>query len=123
MQASVYRLRQRGIKLPRPLQALPGRLLLTKGIDSSNRATLKAQLLDDKGGLVLPALERARVTRITENGIVIMGTEVVARRQGMKASADFWDQTWWCMVATAGLAAELTGCYDELMEPKSSTGF
>jgi hypothetical protein len=123
MQASVYRLRQRGVKLPRPQQAVAGDLRLTKGVDSSNRVTLKAQLLEGNGGIALPSLERAQVTRITANGIVITGTEIVARRQGAKSSADYWPQTWWCMVPTVALTAELTGNYEELMEPRSATGF
>lgn len=123
MQASVYRLRQRGIKLPRPQQAVAGDLRLTKGLDSANRITRKAQLLDGNGGIVLPSLEGAQVTRITANGIVITGTEIVARRRGVKASADYWFQTWWCMVPTVALAAELTGDYEELMQPRSTTGF
>lgn len=57
------------------------------------------------------------VTRITVNGIVITGTEIIARRQSVKASADFWQQTWWCMVPTVALAAELADSYEELMEP------
>lgn len=56
MQASVYRLRQRGVKLPRPQQFVAGQLLLTKGLDSANRPTLKAQLLNDNGGLALASL-------------------------------------------------------------------
>jgi hypothetical protein len=123
MQASVYRLRQRGIKLPRPQQAVAGDLRLTKGLDSANRMTHKAQLLDGNGGMALPALEGARVTRITAHGIVVTGTEIVARRHGVKASADYWEQTWWCMVPTVALAAELTGDYEELMQPRSATGF
>lgn len=123
MQASVYRLRQRGIKLPRPQQAVPGQLMLTQALDAANRKTLRAQLLDGNGGIALPALDGARVTRITEFGILITGTEIVARRHGVKASADFWRQTWWCMVPTVALAAELTGDYEEMMQPRSATGF
>jgi hypothetical protein len=113
MQATVYRLRQRGVKLPRPLQAVPGNLLLTRGVGSDGRPTLKAQLLEGER-LALPSLERAAVRRITENGIVIAGTEIVARRRSNKSSADHWAQTWWCLVPTVGLAAEWTGMYEDL---------
>ena len=68
--------------------------MLTKGLDSASRPTLKAQLLDDKGGLALPSLEGASVRRSTANSIVISGTEIIARRGDVKASADFWPQTW-----------------------------
>jgi hypothetical protein len=73
MQASVYRLRQHGIKLPRPQPFVAGELLLTKVLDAANRSTLKAQLLTGTGTLALPPLEHARVTRISRNGIAIAG--------------------------------------------------
>ena len=127
MQASVYRLRQQGIKLPRPQPFVAGDLLLTKGLDAGNRPTLKAQLLADKGTLALPSLEHARVTRITRNGIAIAGTEIVARRNNTKASADWWPQTWWCLVITAALGAEIAGDmtleFEEMTAPKGATGF
>jgi hypothetical protein len=123
MQASVYRLRERGVKLPRPQQFVAGQLLLIKGLDSANRPTFKAQLLDGNGALALPSLEGAKVRRITANGIVISGTEIVPRRRGVKAAADFWPQTWWCMVPTRAMAAEVTGEYEDLMQPRSATGF
>lgn len=127
MQASVYRLRQHGIKLPRPQPFVAGDLLLTKGLDAANRPTLKAQLLGDNGTLGLPSLEHASVTRITRNGIAIAGTEIVARRQSTKASADWWPQTWWCLVITAGLGAQLVGDmtleFEQLTAPRSATGF
>ena len=69
MQVSIYRLRQHGIKLPRPQPFVVGELLLAKGLDAANRPTLKAQLLSDSGALALPSLEHAAVTRISKNGI------------------------------------------------------
>lgn len=119
MQATVYRLRQRGIKLPRPLQSVPGSLLLTRGVGSDGRPTFKAQLLNGEA-LALPSLERAGVRRITASGIVIAGTEIVARRRGVKASADYWPQTWWCLVPTVSLAADWTGLYEDLEQSSSS---
>jgi hypothetical protein len=121
MQATVYRLRQRGIKLPRPLQAVPGNLLLTRGVGSDGRATFKAQLLNGEA-LALPSLERAAVRRITASGIVIAGTEIVSRRRGIKASADYWPQTWWCLVPTVSLAADWTGLYEELEQQPGVAG-
>jgi hypothetical protein len=82
---------------------------MNQGLDPANRATLKAQLLSDQGALLLPTLNGAQVRRITESGIVITGTEVIPRRSGAKASADFWPQTWWCLIITAGLGAEILG--------------
>jgi len=124
LQANVYRLRQRGLNLPRPLQAVPGNLLLTKGMGSDGRETYKAQLLgDSSGALALPTLERATVRRISGNGIVITGTEIVPRRHGAKASSDVWPQTWWCLVPTVALAEQWTGMYHEMDHQPGSTGF
>jgi hypothetical protein len=124
MQATVYRLRQHGIKLPRPQQAVPGNLLLTKGVGSDGVQTFKAQLLSGEGGsLALPSLERATVRRISSNGIVITGIEIIPRRQGVKASSDFWPQTWWCLVPTVALAECWTGLYEDMEHEPGSTGF
>jgi len=124
MQASVYRLRQHGVKLPRPQQAVPGNLLLTKGMGSDGRQTFKAQLLgDSSGALALPSLERATVRRISGSGIVITGTEIVPRRHGSKASSDIWPQTWWCLVPTVATAESWTGMFEEMEHRPGSTGF
>jgi hypothetical protein len=101
-----------------------GNLLLTKGAGSDGRPTFKAQLLDGHAGtLVVPSLEGAAVRRISANGIVIAGTEIIARRQGVKASCDYWPQIWWCLVPTVAMAADWTGMYEELEQPRGSTGF
>jgi hypothetical protein len=121
MQASVYRLRQCGVKLPRPQQAASGNLLLNRGVDAANRPTLKAHLLDAQGALAISALTGAAVRRITANGIVIVGTEIIARRHGVKASAR--PQTWWCMVPTVAMAADWTGMYEEMEHRPGATGF
>lgn len=124
MQANVYRLRQRGLKLPRPQQAVPGNLLLTNGVGSDGRQTFKAQLLSGAGdALALPSLEQATVRRITGHGLVIRGVEIIPRRQGVKASADFWPQTWWCLVPTVAMAENWTGMYEEMEHLPGSTGF
>jgi hypothetical protein len=122
MQATVCRLRQRGIRLPRPLYAVPGNLLLTKGVGTDGRPTLKAQLVEGER-LALPSLERAAVRRVTANGIVIAGTEIVARRNSNKSSADHWPQTWWCLVPTVSLAADWTGMYEELEHRPGASSF
>lgn len=71
MQASVYRLRDRGIKLPRPSSPQSGDVQLAK-IDRGDLRYLPARLLD--GDLdVLPPLHKAVITRVSSNGMVIHG--------------------------------------------------
>jgi hypothetical protein len=122
MQASVYRLRERGVKLPRP--AVRGRAApADQGAGLRESPDFQGSAARRKGALALPSLEGAKVRRITANGIVISGTEIVPRRRGVKAAADFWPQTWWCIVPTLAMAAEVTGEYEDLMQPRSATGF
>lgn len=61
----------------------------------------------DASTLLIPELLPARVERITRNGIVIVGTEVIARRATAKSSADRYPQTWWCLVQAETLPDEL----------------
>lgn len=107
--AFVYRLYRNGFRLPRPQQAVEGALRLIKGGGTGNLVdALKAELLMRHGGTAaaLPPLYHATVTRITGNGIVIHGTEIIARRTNNKASADHHRQAWWCLIATYDIAAE-----------------
>jgi hypothetical protein len=97
---SVYRIRERGLKLPRPKHPAQGHLLV--GVDEiSYRTKLRARLVDEKGTEVLPALLDAQLVKVTGNGIVLRGIEVIARRMTRKSATDHYMQTWWVMVHTA----------------------
>lgn len=104
MFASVYRLRDQGIRLPRPKEPVQGALAMameTRG----DRSWLKAQLLEGQRDL-LPPLLNASVTRITRNGMVIQGIELSSRVQGsIKARVSQHRQTWWIAVVTEDLLA------------------
>lgn len=116
MQASVYRTHQRGIRLPRPLQAVEGNLLL--GADPAigiEPRPLVASLRSQDGAAALPDLINARVRRITNNGIVVSGHEVIARGRSYKSNADHCRQTWWCLVPTFNVALDATSDYDGMM--------
>ena len=107
MYATVYRTRSKGVRLPTPSRPVAGRLRLDKRSDG-DRVSLAAKLTVENGeGLLLPELLNARVLRITTNGIVIAGQEIVPRRTTNKSSADYWLQTWWCLVHTVALAEAL----------------
>jgi hypothetical protein len=103
MYATVYRTRSKGVRLPAPSRPEAGRLTLESRKDG-DASHLAACLLSDGDKLVLPELLHARVRRISANGIVIAGQEVVPRRTNNKSNADFWPQTWWCLVHTVAIA-------------------
>lgn len=99
MQVTVYRTRQRGVRLPAPAAGVRGQLLLELWrLRHARQLAAKLTREDDASLLLLPELLAARVERITRNGIVIAGTEIVPRRGSMKSSADRYPQTWWCLV-------------------------
>jgi hypothetical protein len=104
MLATVYRTRSKGVRLPTPGRPQAGRLILELRKDGTNAQQLAARLTSDADRLVIPELLHARVRRISANGIVITGQEVVPRRGNNKSSADFWPQTWWCLVHTVAVA-------------------
>ena len=114
MKAAVYRVRQRGIKLPRPMAPLEGELVL--GLcERGDTRYLKAQLLDGSKDLVAPLLD-AQVSRITRNGMVIKGKEVTSRVPGsIKAKVASHAQTWWVLIHTGDLS-ELLDAGDLLDE-------
>lgn len=101
------------------MQAVSGHLLVSPRSDGS-QTSLRAQLLDERSKQValLPELHSAVVERVTANGIKITGHEVVARRSTNKASADHYQQTWWCLVHTMFIADALDLVQlDELFQP------
>ena len=104
MVASVYRLRDQGIRLPRPKEPVQGALAMAMET-LGDRSWLKTQLLEGQRDL-LPPLLNASVTRITRNGMVIQGIELSSRVQGsIKARVSQHRQTWWIAVVTEDLLA------------------
>ena len=81
MKAAVYRVRERGIRLPRPKEAMEGDLVMDD-CDRGDTRELKAQLLEDNGQDKLPPLIEAQVSRISQNGLVLKGTEMASRVPG-----------------------------------------
>lgn len=107
MHATVYRFRERGLKLPRPRQGVSGNLQLVP-LDANNGRAFRAKLVAETGAtLLLPELHDAQVHRITEHGIKITGSEVIARRSNNKSSADHYRQVWWCLVHTVFIGQSL----------------
>ena len=97
MQASVYRLRERGLKLPRPTAPLCGDVQLAR-IERGDRKYLQARLLDGDRD-VLPPLQKAVITRVSRNGMVIHGEELASRKpSSIKTRVSTYRQTWWALV-------------------------
>jgi len=113
MHAAVYRLRERGIRLPRPKEPVAGELRLRPhqvGTDDPN--SLLAELAREDGGTALPPLHGAVVRHITNGGMVIRGTGIVSRC-GAKGRVQSFRQTWWCLVLTDRVVQEV---FDEMPE-------
>ncbi len=51
--------------------------------------------LTDKNGVVVPPLRDAKVTRITERGMVLRGIEQIQERPTPKARVYQYPQVWW----------------------------
>lgn len=94
----VQRLYSRGTKLRSPEPPVPGELTLHKWRDGSNRSAmrLRADVMGPSRAPALPSLIDAVVVRITAEGMVVMGTEVVPRNSSAKANVEYYPQTWWC---------------------------
>lgn len=94
----VQRLYNRGTKLRSPELAVPGELTLHKWRDGSNRGAmrLRADVMGRDRQPAVPSLIDAVVVRITAEGMVVMGTEMVPRNASSKANVEYYPQTWWC---------------------------
>jgi len=51
-----------------------------------------------QGEDMVPPLQYAWIAKVTHQGIVIMGTEYLARRPTSKPRVDSYAQTWWCKI-------------------------
>lgn len=99
MICEVQRLYLFGKKCSKPLEAVPGELCLFIWGDGLNRQKrTRAELAGQNGDLAIPLMLDALVVKITAEGIVVKGTEVVPRNSSSKANVEYYPQTWWCKV-------------------------
>ncbi|MBL0918056.1 MAG: hypothetical protein IBJ14_05095 [Hydrogenophaga sp.] len=121
MKASIYRLRERGLVLPRPATPVMGELLLKREAMEGNPRV--ARLVSESRLEMLPALIKADVSVVSANGMVIHGIELLSRG-GQKSRVHAVPQTWWVFVLTS----EALDRYDgedplDALEPKGPCGF
>lgn len=111
MYCEIQALYSRGAKLPQPSPAIKGEMTLRKWRDGSNRGAmrLRADVAGRDRQPAVPSLIDAMVVRITAEGMVVMGTEVVPRNASSKANVEYYPQTWWCRL--------LPGAMEYLPEP------
>jgi hypothetical protein len=100
--ATVFLVRQKGIRLPTLRPGVDGNLVLEPWKDPSSRPALRARLVSapEGGCSLLPDLIYAQVQRITTHGLILAGYEVIPRRTSRKSSVDSYRQSWWCLVHT-----------------------
>lgn len=112
MLCSVFRLRVLGVRMPRPERPVDGHLSYQPH-QVGSQSTMLARLAfkegggDQGGAVALPDLMDARVMRVTRNGIVIQGTEYIARGGHSKSNVSRYRQTWWCLVHTLNAAQSI----------------
>jgi len=96
----VYRLREKGQRLARAVVIergpVVGDLLYRERVTRSG-IFLATLVLDAGGTYALPPLDRASLRRVTTDGFMISGLEVMTRIPSIKSSADWWPQSWWCV--------------------------
>ena len=74
---------------------------------------LRADVMGRDRQPAVPSLIDAVVVRITAEGMVVMGTEMVPRNSSSKANVEYYQQTWWCRL--------LPGKMELLPEPPVET--
>jgi hypothetical protein len=83
----------------RPGPPIKGELTLEKWRDGSNGQGVRliANLTGPNRKAAAPNLVDAVVVKITASGMVVMGTEVVARNpDSSKSNFERYQQVWWC---------------------------
>lgn len=95
------------MKLPRPNQQVHGNFLLEKS-GRGDQQWLAARLVEGTQDMLRPLI-KAEVRRVTNNGMVVKGSEVIARTGSSKSNAEVFAQVWWVFVLTQGALAEYDG--------------
>ena len=126
MNGLVYRTHARGARLPRPMEPVRCNVFLKKE-SKGDRTWLKASAIDENGREVLRPMIQAHVEKVTEHGMVIRGTEIVARTNGSKSNAETFPQVWWVFVLTSTAMYDGEDPLDEIAERNraaaSASGF
>jgi hypothetical protein len=100
-----------GVKLSRSQSAAVGHLQWQRhAVGSRNPDALLADVLKDDGSSLVPPLHDARVRRITREGLVITGTEIVGKDTA-KARVRSFPQVWWCVLQSDTALRFLAGTY------------
>ncbi len=95
------------MRLPRPDPPTFGQLVLAP-FSQGDRTWLRAQVTDGTRDM-MPPLHQATVKRITTHGMVIRGTETIARSGNAKSRTSQHPQTWWVMVWTGQAINDMEG--------------
>ena len=90
-----------GLRLPKPVAPVRGELrVFPHGSMWRTTKQLRAEVVAQDSDMV-PPLQYAWIAKVTQQGIVIMGTEYLARRPTSKPRVHSYAQTWWCKIETA----------------------
>lgn len=96
------------MRLPRPTEPVLGDMVLLEETHAEV-PELTARVVAS-GHDLLPPLRRAKVTRISRNGLVIQGIEITSSVPGsIKANRSSHRQTWWAAVWTEDMLTAYDG--------------
>lgn len=96
----VYRLRDNGERLHGDVIERRGPAmgeLIYKQRVTRSEIFCAALFAEDMCTYVVPLLDRARLLQMTPKGMMLIGIEVIPRGTSIKASADYYRQSWWCL--------------------------
>jgi len=98
VQCEVQQLYKDGQKLRRPTDPVPGDLRLEPWGNGArgNFPKMRVLLIKDQYKLALPSMIDAVVMKITAQGLVVRGTEIVALYPHSKSKVNYHPQVWWC---------------------------
>lgn len=111
----VFPLRERGQRLTRQVildrGPVSGEFLYRERIARSGQF-LATLVVSTDGTYGLPPLDRAVFRRVTPQGMLVAGKEVLTRVPSIKSNADWWPQSWWCVPYGLQLSPPLAAAMD-----------
>lgn len=104
MKCEVQRLYKLGQKQRAPTEPVLGELRLNMLFEGGGHRPprLRVMLTREDKRLALPSMIDGLVIKVSEQGLVIQGTEIIPNNpSSSKTSYEYYRQTWWCKVLPA----------------------
>lgn len=112
MKVNVYRLRERGKRLPgdqvKERGPVLGELVYRPRLYRTT-IMLASLVADDMETYLIPPMDQAVLLQVNERGMLIGGTEVITRRMTHKARSDSFRQAWWVVPVSVAAPGDPAG--------------